>query len=61
MSESRKSGTDWKKLAAALDPPVCEADVEKIAQVLDTLEAAFRPLQRSLPADAVLWTPADLA
>jgi hypothetical protein len=61
MSESRKPGTDWKKLGAALDPPVSEAEVEKIAPVLDALQSAFRPLQRSLPPDADLWTPADIA
>jgi hypothetical protein len=51
---------DWKKLAAALDPPIPEGDVEEIAPVLDALEAAFRPLQRSLPRDATMWTgPGD--
>jgi hypothetical protein len=29
--------------------------------VLDALEAAFRPLQRSLPPDATMWTgPGDV-
>ena len=52
---------DWKKLAAALDPPIPEADVERIASVLDALETAFRPIQRSLTPDAVLWTgPEDI-
>ena len=36
--------TDWKKIAAALDPPIPAADVEKIAPVLEALEEAFRPL-----------------
>ncbi len=53
--------TDWTKLAAALDPPVSPEDMEKIAPVLEALESAFRPLQRSLPPDADIWTPADVA
>jgi hypothetical protein len=53
--------TDWKKLAAALDPPIPGSEVEEIVPVLDALEAAFRPLQRSLPQDATMWTgPGDL-
>ena len=52
---------DWRKIAAALDPPIPSGDVEKIAPALDALEAAFRPLQRSLPSDAVMWTgPEDI-
>jgi hypothetical protein len=51
----------WKKLAAALDPPIPESNVEEITPVLDALEAAFRPLQRSLPPDATMWTrPEDV-
>jgi hypothetical protein len=49
--------TDWKKLAAALDPPIPPADLEKIVPVLEALETAFRPLQRLIPPDAELWTP----
>ena len=49
--------TDWKKLAAALDPPIPAADLEKIVPALEALEAAFRLLQRSIPPDAELWTP----
>jgi len=53
--------TDWKKLATALEPPIPSSDVAEIAPVLDALEAAFRPLQRSLPSDATMWTgPEDL-
>jgi len=48
--------TDWKKIAAALDPPIPAADVEKLAPVLEALEEAFRPLQRSLPHGADVWT-----
>ena len=51
---------DWKKIAAALDPPIPAEDVGKIAPVLEALEVAFRPLQRSLPHDADVWTgPAE--
>jgi hypothetical protein len=48
--------TDWKKIAAALDPPIPAADVEKLAPVLEALEEAFRPLQKSLPHGAEVWT-----
>jgi hypothetical protein len=47
---------DWKNLAAALDPPIPETDVEKIAPVLDALESAFRPLQAQIPASTPTWT-----
>ena len=54
--------TDWKKLAASLDPPIPAADIEKIAPVLEALEASFRPLQRAIPDGADLWTgPEDAA
>jgi hypothetical protein len=48
--------TDWKKLAAAIDPAVPAQDVEKIIPVLDALELAFRPLRASIPAGTDLWT-----
>ena len=54
--------TDWKKLAAAMDPPIPAADVEKIVPTLEALETAFRPLQRTIPAGADVWTgPEDAA
>lgn len=54
--------TDWKKLAAALDPPIPPADAERIAPILESLEAAFRPLQKTIPPGADLWTgPEDAA
>jgi hypothetical protein len=53
--------TDWTKIAGALDPPVPATDAEKIAPALDALEAVFRPLQRSVPAGADVWTgPEDI-
>ena len=53
--------TDWKKIAAALDPPIPVADLEQIALVLETLEEAFRPLRESLPHDADVWTGPESA
>jgi hypothetical protein len=53
--------TDWRKLAAALDPPIPEADAGKIVPVLDALEAAFRPVQLSIPANALMWTGPEAA
>jgi len=61
MTDSRGFATDWKKIGAALDPPVPAEDLETIAPVLDAIESVLRRLQRSLPADADLWTPADIA
>jgi len=48
--------TDWKKAAAALDPPIPEPDVEKLLPVMNALEAAFRPLQRTLTPEDDVWT-----
>jgi hypothetical protein len=48
--------TDWRKVAAAADPPIPQADIEKIVPTLEALEAAFRPLQRTIPAGADVWT-----
>ena len=48
--------TDWKKLAAALEPRIPDADIEKIVPVLEALETAWRPLQRSIPQGADVWT-----
>ena len=42
--------TDWKKAAAALDPPIPEPDVEKLLPVMDALEAAFRSFPESVKA-----------
>jgi hypothetical protein len=54
--------TDFRKLAAALEPPIPAADVDKIVPTLEALEKAFRPLQRTIPAGADVWTgPEDVA
>jgi hypothetical protein len=53
--------TDWKKTAAALDPPIPEPDVEKLLPIMEALEIAFRPLQRTLTAESDVWTgPEDV-
>ncbi|MGH9558908.1 MAG: hypothetical protein ACRD30_06670 [Bryobacteraceae bacterium] len=51
--------TDWEKIAAACEPGIPAADVEKIAPILDALEAAFRPLCASIPEGAEMWSPED--
>lgn len=54
--------TDYRKLAAALDPPIPPADAEKIAPVLETLEKSFTPLRATIPPGTNLWTgPEDIA
>jgi hypothetical protein len=54
--------TDFKKAAAALDPPIPEPDVEKLLPVMIALEAAFRPLERTLTPESDIWTgPEDYA
>ena len=48
--------TDWKNLASALEPTIPASDIEKIVPLMESLEAAFRPLQQALPPDADVWT-----
>jgi hypothetical protein len=48
--------TDWKALAAAAEPPVREDLLADVIPALEKLEAAFRPLERALPPDTLLWT-----
>jgi hypothetical protein len=48
--------TDWRKLAAAADPPIPAADAEKAASVLEAWEAAFRPLVASIPPGTDVWS-----
>jgi hypothetical protein len=53
--------TDWRKTAAALDPPIPDADIEKLLPVIEALEAAFRPLERTLTRESDVWTgPEDV-
>jgi len=44
---TRKS-TDWKAAAAALDPAIPTANLEKIIPALEAMEARFRPIQLAL-------------
>ncbi len=54
--------TDWRKIAAALDPPIPLPDIDRIAPILEALEKSFRPLQKNIPPGADLWTgPEDAA
>jgi len=48
--------TDWKKMAAAVDPPIPEKDVDKSLPVLEGLEKGFRPLLKTIPGGADIWT-----
>ena len=53
--------TDWKKIAAALDPPIPAANVDKFAPTIEGLEKSFTPLLGSIPAGADVWTgPEDV-
>ncbi|HWQ54391.1 MAG TPA: hypothetical protein VN442_11950 [Bryobacteraceae bacterium] len=40
---------DWKQIAAGHGLDIPEAQIERSAPVLDGLEAAFRPLVRTIP------------
>lgn len=40
---------DWRSIAHARQFPLTDAELERIAPVLDALEAAFRPLAKALP------------
>ena len=42
---------NWKKIAEAHDLRISETDLERVAPALDTLEAAFRPLTKTIPDD----------
>jgi hypothetical protein len=48
--------TDWKKIAESIDPPIPAEAADKIIPLLQALEDSFRPLQRSIPAGADVWT-----
>lgn len=49
-------------MAAAADPPVPEELLPQVIPVLETLEAAFRPLVEDLPPDTLPWAgPEDEA
>ena len=42
---------DWKKIASAQGLNIPDADLERVAPPLETLEAAFRPLVKTIPHD----------
>jgi hypothetical protein len=48
--------TDFRKLAASLEPAIPVADVGKIVPVLEALEKSFAPLRGSIPTGASVWT-----
>lgn len=51
---------NWKLIAAASGFGIPEADLERMAPVLDALEAAFRPLVKEIPTEtepAIVFLP----
>jgi len=42
--------TDWKAIARARGLEIPEAELDRVAKPLETLEAVFRPLVADLPA-----------
>lgn len=42
---------DWRLIAAAHRLNIPEADLDRIAPVLDALEASFRPLVKDIPPE----------
>ena len=53
--------TDFRKLAAALEPTIPAADVEKIVPVLEALEKSFAPLRASIPTGTNVWTGPEIS
>jgi hypothetical protein len=47
--------TDWKTIAASVNPPIPAAEVDKIVPVLEALEAAFQPLTLTIPQGTDIW------
>ena len=48
--------THWRALAAAAEPPVPEELLPEVIPALEKLEAVFRPLERTLLPETLLWT-----
>jgi hypothetical protein len=48
--------TDWKQVSRALNTSIPDAQLERIAPTLEQLEAAFRPLTKTIPHGADVWT-----
>jgi hypothetical protein len=56
MAETGDRVTDFRKLAASLNPAIPADDVDKIVPVLEALEKSFAPLRASIPTGANVWT-----
>ena len=55
---------DWKQVAAGYGLDIPDSQLDRIAPVLDALEAGFRPLVAGIPLDvepAVVFRPAENA
>jgi len=48
--------SDWKAISKALNTGIPDDQLDRIAPTLDQLEAAFRPLQKTIPHGADVWT-----
>jgi len=48
--------TDWKQVSKALNTGIPDDQLERIAPTLATLETALRPLQKTIPHGADVWT-----
>jgi hypothetical protein len=54
--------SDWRAIAAAVDPPVPEELLPQVIAPLESLEAAFRPMVEDMPPDTLPWAgPEDQA
>jgi hypothetical protein len=46
-------------LAAAAEPPIPEELLTEVIPALERIEAAFRPLERLIPPDTLLWSGSE--
>ena len=46
----------WKELAGSVQPPVPEDLLPDVIPALEKLEAAFRPLERTILPETLLWS-----
>jgi hypothetical protein len=53
------NGSDWKAISNALNTGIPDDQLDRIAPTLDQLETAFRPLQKTIPHGADVWTGPD--
>jgi hypothetical protein len=47
--------TTWKALAANVEPAIPDDVLPDVLPALEKLEAAFRPLEKTIPPDTLLW------